>query len=117
MTTPLVTDDDLEVVRGSGNIFADFGHPNADQEQLRAILAAEIIRTLDAEKLTVRAAQERTGFAAADFSRIRNVRLERFTLDRLMSILEKLDRDVQVWVSFQPRRTGGQEALNMGHDG
>jgi predicted XRE-type DNA-binding protein len=113
MTTPLVTDDDLEVVRGSGNIFADFGHPNADQEQLRAILAAEIIRTLDAEKLTVRAAQERTGFAAADFSRIRNVRLERFTLDRLMSILEKLDRDVQMSVSFQPRRTVGLGAVQL----
>jgi predicted XRE-type DNA-binding protein len=113
MTTPLVTDDDLEVVRGSGNIFADFGHPHADQEQLRAILAAEIIRTLDAENLTVRAAQERTGFAAADFSRIRNVRLERFTLDRLMSILEKLDRDVQMSVSFQPRRTDGLGAVQL----
>jgi predicted XRE-type DNA-binding protein len=113
--TPIVTDDDLEVVRGSGNIFADFGHPNADQEQLRAILAAEIIRTLDDEKLTVRAAQERTGFAAADFSRIRNVRLERFTLDRLMSILEKLDRDVQVSVSFQPRGTGAQGVVQARH--
>ena len=113
MTTPLVTDDDLEIVCGSGNIFADFGHPNADQDQFRAILAAEIIRTLDAEKLTVRAAQERTGFAAAGFSRIRNVRLERFTLDRLMSILEKLDRDVQMSVSFQPRRVDEIRASHL----
>ena len=42
-----MSDDDLEVVRGSGNVFRDVGHPNADAEQLRAILAAEIIHVLD----------------------------------------------------------------------
>ena len=40
-------------------------------EQFKAILAAEIIKALDRERLTVRAAHDRTGIAAADFSRIR----------------------------------------------
>jgi hypothetical protein len=40
--------------------------------QFKAILAAEIIKALDKEQLTVRAAHDRTGIAAADFSRIRN---------------------------------------------
>ena len=74
----------LKVVRGSGNVFRDLGHENADVEQLKAILAAEF------QRLTVRAAHDRTGFAAADFSRIRNADLERFTVDRLMSILNRL---------------------------
>ncbi len=103
-----VTDDDLAPVRGSGNLFHDHGLPNAEQEQLRAILAAEIIKSLDADKLTVRAAQQRTGIAAADFSRIRNVRLDRFTIDRLMTILDRLDRDVQVSVSILPRAPHAQ---------
>ena len=60
--------DKLEVVRGSGNVFRDLGHENADAEQCKAILAAEIIKALDRERLTVRAAHDRTGFAAADFS-------------------------------------------------
>ena len=34
----------LEVVRGSGNVFRDLGHKNADAEQFKAILAAEISR-------------------------------------------------------------------------
>ena len=34
-------DDDLAVVRGSGNVFRDLGLPNPDLEQLRAILAAD----------------------------------------------------------------------------
>ena len=50
----------LEVVRGSGNVFRDLGHENADAEQFKAILAAEIIKALDREHLTVRAAHGRT---------------------------------------------------------
>jgi hypothetical protein len=49
-------------------------------------LAAEIIKVLDRERLTVRAAHSRTGIAAADFSRIRNADLDRFTVDRLIRL-------------------------------
>jgi hypothetical protein len=80
----------LELVRGSGNAFRDLGHPNADVEQFKAILAAEIIKVLDREQLTVRAAHSRTGIAAADFSRIRNADPDRFTVDRLTSYAWRL---------------------------
>ncbi|MGB9029034.1 MAG: helix-turn-helix transcriptional regulator [Acidobacteriaceae bacterium] len=95
----------LDVVRGSGNVFRDLGRPNPDVQQLKAILAAEIIRMLDREGLTVRAAHQRTGIAAADFSRIRNADLGRFTLDRLVSIINRLGSRVEVKVkvrSMQP---------------
>ena len=91
----------LEVVRGSGNVFRDLGHENADVEQLKAILAAEIIRALDREHLTGRAAQGRTGIAAADFSRIRNADLGRFTADRLMTVLNRLGSRVEVKVKVR----------------
>ena len=80
-----MTGEKLEVTRGSGNVFRDLGHENADAEQFKAILAAEIIKALDRERLTVRAAHARTGIAAADFSRMRNADLGRFTVDRLTS--------------------------------
>jgi predicted XRE-type DNA-binding protein len=88
----------LDVVRGSGHVFRDVGHKNADVEQFKAILAAEIIKALDREHLTVRAAHTRTGIAAADFSRIRNADLGRFTLDRLMAIINRLGSRVEVKV-------------------
>jgi len=94
----------LEVVRGSGNVFRDFGDPNAELEQTRAILAAKIIGVLDARELSVRAAESLTGVAASEFSRIRNVKLERFTIDRMITILGKLDQDVELTVKVQPRR-------------
>jgi predicted XRE-type DNA-binding protein len=88
----------LKVVLGSGNVFRDLGHKNADAEQFKAILAAEIIKTLDREGLSVRAAHGRTGIAAADFSRICNADLGRFTVDRLMSIINRLGSQVEVKV-------------------
>jgi len=39
-------DQGLDVVRGSGNVFRDLRYENADVEQFKAILAAEIIKTL-----------------------------------------------------------------------
>jgi predicted XRE-type DNA-binding protein len=86
----------LKVVRGSGNVFRDLGHKNADAEQFKGILAAEIIKALDREGVSVRAAHSRTGIAAADFSRIRNADLARFTVDRLMSIINRLGSRVEV---------------------
>lgn len=97
-----MNDDPLEIIRGSGNVFADFGYPNAEIEQLKALLAAEIIGILDERAFTVRKAEELTGIAAADFSRIRKVKLDRFTIDRLMIILKRLDQDVEVRVTVRP---------------
>jgi predicted XRE-type DNA-binding protein len=94
----------LELVRGSGNVFRDFGHQDPDVEQLKAVLAAEIIKMLDREGLTVRAAHVRTGIAAADFSRIRNAALGRFTLDRLLSIINRLGSRVEVKIKVRSIR-------------
>ena len=93
----------ITTVEGSGNVFRDLGHGNPDAGQLKAILAAEIIKALDREGLTVRAAQSRTGIAAADFSRVRNANLGRFTIDRLISILNRLGKRLDV--SVRVRRT------------
>lgn len=97
------TDDDFEMVRGSGNVFRDFGYPDADVQQTKALLAAKIIGVLDEEGLSTRKAQERTGIAHADFARIRNARLDRFTIDRLMTVLNKLGKQVDVQIALRPQ--------------
>ena len=94
---------DFELVRGSGNVFRDFGKPNADLEQARSILAAKIIGALDERKLSARAAEKLTGVSHTDLSLIRNARLGRFTLDRMITILGKLDRNVEISIDVKPR--------------
>ncbi len=103
----------IELTRGSGsgNVFRDLGHVNADVKQFKALLAAEIIKVLDRDQLSVRQAQERTGVAAADFSRIRNADLGRFTVDRLMSIINRLGSRLEIKLKVRPAGRAGQSAI------
>ena len=105
-----MTDDETELVAGSGNVFRDFGDPLADLKQAKAILAARIIAVLDDRGHSVRKAAELTGFAAADFSRVRNADLGRFTLDRLMKMLAALDGRLHVTIRIDKRRGGVPDA-------
>lgn len=103
-----MNDKELDIVRGSGNVYRDLGDADADVKQLKAILAAAIIKSLDTQGLTVRKAHAETGIAAADFSRIRNADLGRFTVDRLMTIINRLGSRVDVKVSV--RKSGRRSA-------
>ena len=96
--------EDFEIVRGNGNIFRDLDLPNADLEQLRALLAAQILKTLDGAQLSEQQAEEATGIAAADFARIRRVKLGRFTIDRLMTVLDRLGQHVDVAIEVHPQK-------------
>jgi predicted XRE-type DNA-binding protein len=106
-----MTNEPLEVIRGSGNVFRDLGQEDSDLKQLKALLAAEIIKALDRDSLTVRAAYARTGIAAADFSRIRNADLARFTVDRLVGIINRLGARVEVKLKVRPAARAGHAAL------
>lgn len=100
--------DDVELVRGSGNVYRDLGRANPDLEQARAIVAAKIIRILDERKLSTRDAEKMTGVSHSEFSRIRGTQLRRFTLDRMIAILGKLDAEVEVSLTIRPRRNGSR---------
>jgi predicted XRE-type DNA-binding protein len=103
--------EELELIRGSGNVFRDVGHPNADVEQLKAILAAEIIKVLDGENLTTRQAEARTKIPHSEFSRIRNVKLSRFTVDHLTVILNRHNQRIDFEVRVSPLSEQGGFAL------
>ena len=86
------------------DVYRDFHVPDADVRQLKMILAAEIMKTLDKKGLSVRKAQRLTGVPAADLSRIRHADLERFTSDRMMMIINKLGSRVEVSVRVKERK-------------
>jgi predicted XRE-type DNA-binding protein len=100
----------LEIVRGSGNVFRDLRQKDPDVEQMKALFAAEIIKLLDRENLSVREAHRQTGIAAADFSRIRNADLARFTLDRLVAIINRLG--LRIEVRLKVRAVGAAESIS-----
>jgi hypothetical protein len=56
MTAMTQPKEAIEVVRGSGNVFADLGVPDVQLRQFKSIFAAEIVKALDEEGLTGRKA-------------------------------------------------------------
>ena len=98
-----MSDDDFELVRGSGNVFRDFNYPDADIRQAKAILGAAILKTLDARSWSTRKAQEMTGFNHADFARIRRANIGRFSMERLAAILSAMGQEVEFSVQVRPR--------------
>lgn len=101
-----MSESDVELVEGTGNVFRDLDDPEADLKQAKAVLAARVIAALDGRGLSVRNAAALTGFAAADFSRVRNADLGRFTLDRLMKMLASLDTDLRITIRVEGKQEG-----------
>jgi predicted XRE-type DNA-binding protein len=100
----------FELIRGSGNIYRDLDIADADVRQLKAILAAEIIKTLDKKGLSVRKAQGLTGIDAGDFSRVRNADFRRISVERLMAMINLLGSRVEVAVKVRPRGSASSRA-------
>ena len=94
-----------EIIRGSGNIYRDFNLPNADVRQLKAILAAAIIKAVDRKGLSVRIAQRLTGIDAGDFSRVRNADFRRISVERLMTMINRLGSRVDVKIKLRQTET------------
>jgi len=98
----MTREKDFEIVYGQGNIYDDFGDKDADTKIIKAQLAAEIIAMLNHRNLTTREGEKLTGITAADLSRIRNADLGRFTIDRLVRVLNAFNRHVTINVNHAP---------------
>jgi acyl-CoA synthetase (NDP forming) len=101
-----MTQEETELVRGSGNVFCDSGDPDADIRPAKAILASQIIAVIDGIALSARKAASMTGFAVAGFSRVRNAGLGRLTLVRLIKMLWTPADSIKVTIQLAPRPAG-----------
>jgi predicted XRE-type DNA-binding protein len=84
--------------RGSGNVFADLGLANPEQEQLKAHLTLQIYRLIKARKLTQTQAGKIIGVAQPQVSLLMRNRSGNFSVERLMSFLTAFGHDVEITV-------------------
>ena len=84
--------------KSSGNIFADLGLANPEQERLKAHLTLRIYRIIKARKLTQAQAGEIIGVAQPQVSLLMRNRSGSFSMERLMSFLTALGQDVEITV-------------------
>ena len=95
--------EEREIARGSGNVFADLGFPDAEERQTKLRLAYALNAIMDAQRLTQATAAARLGLNQPKVSALRNYKLEGFSVERLMTLLNALDRDVEIVIRKKPR--------------
>lgn len=91
------------ITRGTGNVFADLGFPDAAERQARLRLAYALNQVLDGRKLSQAEAAKVLGLTQPKVSALRNYKLAGFSVERLMNLLTALDQDVEIVVRQKPR--------------
>jgi predicted XRE-type DNA-binding protein len=100
------------VTKSSGNVFADLGLPNPEQELLKARLTLQIYNIVRARGLTQAQAGKLLGIKQPHVSALMRNRAGNFSVGRLMEFLTALGQDVEIIVK-PTRKTQGEMSLVM----
>jgi predicted XRE-type DNA-binding protein len=94
----------IELEEGSGNVFADLGLADADERLSRAKIGFHVHKLLTERKLRQRDIAALLGIKQPEVSHLMNGHFNRFTTDKLLDFLKRLDRKVTIRIS--PHRPG-----------
>ncbi len=84
------------IERGSGNVFADLGRPDADTHLLKAELVSRIDEIVRRRRLTQAQAAALLGISQPDVSRLLRGDFREYSVERLLRLLLALGRDVEI---------------------
>jgi predicted XRE-type DNA-binding protein len=93
----------IPVTVSSGNVFADLGLPEPEEELTKAQLVSHIRRTIERRRLTQSAAAALMGIDQPKVSALLNRRLTNFSSGRLMRLLTTLGQDVDIVIRTKSR--------------
>ncbi len=89
---------DLEITRGTTNVFADLGYPDAAERQTKTRLAFAVNEILKSRKLKQREIATLLNIPQPKVSALKNYRLDQFSVERLMEFLTALNQDVEILI-------------------
>jgi len=108
-----MSNDDTTIVRGTRNIFADLGYPDAETHLLKAGLVSRMQDVIGARKLTQIAAAKRMGVSQPDVSRLLKGQFRDISVERLMRMLTRLGCDVEIIVRQHGRRAKPKDSIHL----
>ena len=88
-----------EFEEGSGNAFADLGLEDSEELFARAKLGFHVYKLLKDKKLKQREIALLLGIKQPEVSHLMNGHFNRFTTDKLLDFLKRLDRKVTIQIS------------------
>lgn len=92
---------DVESTISSGNVFADLGLPNPEERLLKAQLLVQIKRFIEQKGWTQTQTAEAIGLDQPKVSKLLRGRLNEFSVERLLTILNRLGHNVEVRISAE----------------
>ena len=90
--------DGVEVQRGSGNVFADLGLPDADKLKIKSGLVIEIRKAMRRLGLTQQEAAKRMGITQPKVSDMMRGAFSNLSERKLMDCLNRLGYDIEIKV-------------------
>jgi predicted XRE-type DNA-binding protein len=99
------------VTEGSGNVFADLGVANADQELIKARLTLQIARIIRERGLTQTEAAKVLGIQQPHVSALTRNRAGNFSVGRLIEFLTALGQDVEISVRPTRKENGAMSVV------
>ena len=103
--------DDIRIQRGSGNVFADLGKPDAEAHLLKAELVTRIDQIIRERRLTQARAAELLGISQPDVSRLLRGNFRDYSVERLLRLLTVLGRDVEIVIRKSRARRRGRLSI------
>lgn len=103
----------LKYEKSSGNVFADLGFPDSQQELLKARLTYEIYKIIEKRKLTQREAAQILGISQSYVSDLKRNRSGRFSVGKLLQFLNSLDMDVEVKLKKHSARSKASAGISV----
>lgn len=94
----------IEFEESSGNVFADLGLEDAEELQARGILGFHVVQLLKDKDLKQREIAELLGIKQAEVSHLMNGHFSRFSTDKLLDFLKRLEHKVTIEIS--PHKQG-----------
>lgn len=101
MTTHIPTED-IKVVYGSDNIFADLGIENAEEHLAKATLVHQMATIIKHRHLTQVQAASLLGIDQPKISRLMRGHFDEFSVERLFRLFNALDRDIEIRIRKKP---------------
>lgn len=102
----------VRIEESSGNVFADLGLPNPEQELLKARLTLQIHKIVKARGLTQTQAGQLLGIKQPHVSTLMRNRAGNFSIGRLIEFLTALGQDVEITVK-PTRKAQGEMSVVM----
>ena len=103
----------IQFEKSSGNVFKDLDLPDAGELFLKAKLGFEVFQIIEKRKLTQTEAAKILDVKQPEISRLKQGKFNHYSVERLMTFLNRLNHDVEIRIIPSENREGQQRVITV----